>query len=155
MAETAQRRMSLAEFLGWDDGTDARYELIGGLAVAMAPPLEAHGTIVGNLARHIGNHLEPPCRVVAEAGLVPKDRRDTYYHVDLLVTCAPPVRGTGNPREPLIAIEVLSPSRATHDRRIKMLDYSRMPSIREIVVIDSRERRAQVWHRGDDARWIV
>ena len=41
--------MSLAEFLEWDDGTDTRYELIDGRPVAMAPPAEAHGTIVANI----------------------------------------------------------------------------------------------------------
>ena len=54
MAEPAEKRMSLAAFLEWDDGTDARYELLDGRIVAMAPPIEAHGTIVANLARHIG-----------------------------------------------------------------------------------------------------
>ena len=50
MAEPAAKRMSLAEFLEWDDGTDTRYELIDGRPRAMAPPIEAHGTIVANLA---------------------------------------------------------------------------------------------------------
>jgi Uma2 family endonuclease len=38
MAEPAISRMTLEEFLRWDDGTDARYELIDGFPVAMAPP---------------------------------------------------------------------------------------------------------------------
>lgn len=42
MAEPAIRRMTLEEFLSWDDGTDTRYELIDGFPVAMAPPAEAH-----------------------------------------------------------------------------------------------------------------
>ena len=36
MAEPATRRMTFDEFLSWDDGTDTRYELWGGDAVAMA-----------------------------------------------------------------------------------------------------------------------
>ena len=40
----AAKRMSLDEFLQCDDGTDTRYELIDGIAVAMAPPAEAHGS---------------------------------------------------------------------------------------------------------------
>ena len=42
MAEPATRRMTLEEFLRWDDGTDTRYELIDGVPVAMAPPAVAH-----------------------------------------------------------------------------------------------------------------
>jgi hypothetical protein len=55
MAEPAEQRMSLAAFLGWDYGTDTRYELLDGRPRAMVPPTLAHGTIVANLARHIGN----------------------------------------------------------------------------------------------------
>lgn len=37
MASHAPRRMTLAEFLEWDDGTDRRYQLIDGVPVMMAP----------------------------------------------------------------------------------------------------------------------
>ena len=45
MAEPAEKRWTVEEFLAWDDGTDHRYELVDGEVVAMAPPSEAHGTI--------------------------------------------------------------------------------------------------------------
>ena len=32
MASPAPKRMTLAEFLEWDDGTDRRYELLDGIA---------------------------------------------------------------------------------------------------------------------------
>jgi Uma2 family endonuclease len=45
MAEPAEKRWTVEEFLAWDDGTDRRYELVAGQIVAMAPPSEAHATI--------------------------------------------------------------------------------------------------------------
>ncbi len=88
MATAAPKRMTLAEFLEWDDGTDTRYELVRGHVVAMAPARARHGRIVGNLARHLGNHLKPPCGVYTEAGIVPAERDDSYYKADLAVSCA-------------------------------------------------------------------
>jgi hypothetical protein len=41
MAGPAISPMRLDDFLRWDDGTETHYELIGGFAVAMAPPAEA------------------------------------------------------------------------------------------------------------------
>jgi Uma2 family endonuclease len=41
MSELAVERMTLAEFLRWEDGTDTRYELLYGVPVAMAPPAVA------------------------------------------------------------------------------------------------------------------
>jgi hypothetical protein len=98
MAEPAEQRMSLAAFLEWDDGIDTRCELIDRRLRVMAPPIEAHGTIVANLARHIGNRLTPPCRVVVKTGIVPLERADTWYQVDLVITCARRARRAGDHR---------------------------------------------------------
>ena len=43
MAEPAISRMTLAEFLRWEDGTDTRWQLIDGVPVATAPPAVAYG----------------------------------------------------------------------------------------------------------------
>lgn len=62
MTGPAPRRMTLADFLDRDDGTDTRYELIDGEVVAMAPPPPLHATIVSNLDRAIGQQLRPRSR---------------------------------------------------------------------------------------------
>jgi hypothetical protein len=89
MASPAPKRMTLTEFLEWDDGTDRRYELLDGLPVMMAPSLEAHGEIAVALGAEIRARLQPRCRVISEAGVLIPDRADTYYIADLAVTCAP------------------------------------------------------------------
>jgi Uma2 family endonuclease len=154
MAEPAEQRMSVAEFLEWDDGTDTRYELIDGRVRAMAPPIEAHGTIVANLARHIGNRLKPPCRVAVEAGIIPADRADTWYQADLVITCVPAERGARAMAEPKLIVEVLSPSTAAHDRGLKLADYRKIASVEQILLIGSEDRHAEVWRRAEDG-WMV
>ena len=154
MAEPAEKRMSLAAFLEWDDGTDARYELVDGRIVAMAPAIEAHGTIVANLAAVIRPRLKSPCRVVVEAGITPVDRADTWYEADLVVTCAPPERGARAITEPRLIVEVLSPSTAAHDRGVKLADYRRIASVEQILVVASEDRHVEVWRRAADG-WKV
>jgi Uma2 family endonuclease len=88
MAEPAEKRWSVEEFLAWDDGTDRRYELVDGRIMAMAPPSEAHAAIVSNLTIRIGNQLQPPCRVLGEFGVRLPDRDDSLYQFDLAVTGA-------------------------------------------------------------------
>jgi Uma2 family endonuclease len=127
MAEPTVKRMSLAEFLEWDDGTDTRYELIDGRRRAMAPPIEAHGTIVANLAAIIRPRLKPPSRVVVEAGIIAADRADTWYEADLVVTCAAAEHGARAIAEPRLIIEVLPASTAAHDRGVKLADYRKLP----------------------------
>ena len=120
----------------------------------MAPPIEAHGTIVANLARQIGNRLKPPCRVVVEAGLTPADRADTWYQADLVVTCAPPERRALAIAEPTLIVEVLSPSTAAHDRGVKLADYRKLAAVEQILLIASEDRHVEVWRRVEDG-WKV
>src|SRR5688500_672924 len=100
MATAAPRRMTVAEFLEWDDGTDTRYELVAGRPVAMPRPAEAHGTTAGTLTFRIGNRLTPPHRAVLQAGIALPGRDDASYQADLAVTRAPPERGRRPVAEP-------------------------------------------------------
>jgi Uma2 family endonuclease len=72
MADPAIRGMSVDEFLRWEDGTDTRYELVGGFIVAMAPPMPNRGQLALALGAEIRSALRarPPCRAYSEAGIV-------------------------------------------------------------------------------------
>ncbi|CAO3407273.1 hypothetical protein [Azospirillum largimobile] len=93
MSSLAHKRMSLDEFLSWDDGTQTRFELIDGVPVAMAPSYGAHQIVAGNIARHIGNALDkrPPCHVRSEAGIL----KPTASATSSRPTLPSPARRTG------------------------------------------------------------
>ena len=155
MAEPATRRMSLDEFLAWDDGTDTRYELWGGGVVAMAPPMARHGLLALALGGEIRAALRArsPCRALSEAGIALPDRNDTFYVADIAVTCEPLRAEDRLISNPVLIVEVLSPSTAATDRQIKIPDYRRIPSVQEILLIDSESAFAEV-HRREGDRWI-
>jgi Uma2 family endonuclease len=155
MAEPATRRMTLEEFLAWDDGTDRRYELWGGVVTAMAPPMPRHGLLVAALSGEIRSALRarPPCRVFTEAGIALPDRNDTFYVADLAVICEPLRAEDRLISNPVLIVEVLSPSTAATDRQIKIPDYRRIPSVQEILLIDSESAFAEA-HRREGDRWI-
>ena len=152
MAEPAVRRMTMAEFLRWDDGTDAHYELIDGIAVAMAPAARPRGALSGNVAGAIHAALQsrPECTVYIEAGVVPPNRADNFYVPDLSVSCDEPDDDEPQLRNPVLIVEILSPSTATFDRTRKISDYRLIPSVREILLLDSRRIFAEIWRRTGD-----
>jgi Uma2 family endonuclease len=154
MASPAPKRMTLAEFLEWDDGTERRYELLDGTPVMMAPSLEAHGELAAALTVELGNRVKPPCRLISEAGIVISDRADTYYVADLAVTCVPREPGRRMVVEPVLVVEVLSPSTGQVDRWRKVADYRTLPSVQEILVVFSDECRVEVQRRTPDG-WRV
>ena len=116
MGEAAARLLTVDEFLAWDDGTDRRHQLLRGVVTMMAPPQAVHGRLVSRLDRLLGRGLQPPCEPVTEAGIKPAHRGDTYYQADLAVTCRPLERGQVYLVDPVLIVEVLSPSTAATDR---------------------------------------
>ena len=155
MSEPAQDlRMTATEFLKWDDGTDTRYELIGGRVVAMAPPASRHGRIAGNAWGEIDHRLEsrPPCGGVVEGGIRLDD--DNYFIADVAATCAPS-SDEHFVADPFLIVEVISPSNEKEELATKAQAYIRLPSVQEIWFIDSRKRWVQQWRRSGETSWIV
>jgi Uma2 family endonuclease len=154
MASHAPQRMTLADFLEWDDGTDRRYQLLDGVPVMMAPAAEAHGELALSLGAEIRSRLKPPGRVISEAGITVPDRSDTYYVADLAVTCVPREPGRRIVVEPTLIVEVLSPSTGQVDRWRKVADYRTLPSVQEILIVFHDERRVEVQRRTAEG-WRV
>jgi Uma2 family endonuclease len=154
MASHAPQRMSLAAFLEWDDGTDRRYQLIDGVPVMMAPAVEALGELAAALAGEIRSRVKRPCRVISEAGITVEGRSDTYYVADLAVTCVPREPGRRMVAEPVLIVEVLSPSTELIDRLRKLADYRTLPSVQEILIAFPDERRVEVQRRAAEG-WRV
>ena len=156
MSEPASRRMTVDEFLHWEDGTDTRYELIGGLVYAMAPPAPAHGRIAARLGGIIDAALRsrPPCFVQSEAGIIRPDRDDTCYIADLAIACQPLRPEDRLMRDPMLIVEILSPSTTAFDRQTKVPDYRRISTVQEILLIDSQSVFAEVLRREGN-HWIT
>jgi Uma2 family endonuclease len=154
MAETAERLLTVDEFLAWDDGTDRRYQLLRGAVTMMAPAQLAHGRLVSRLDRALGGQLHRPCEPITEAGIKPPHRDDTYYEADLVVTCQPIMHGEVYLRDPILIVEVLSPSTVATGRLLKLADYRLIPSVTDILLVESQEVRIEHWHRQGEA-WLV
>jgi Uma2 family endonuclease len=122
----------------------------------MAPPVIARGILALRLGARIDAALRSrsPCFGQSEAGIARPDRNDTCYIADLAVTCTPPERGQQLLQDPLLIVEILSPGTALYDRQTKVSDYRRIPSVQEILLIDSASIFAEVLRREGD-RWIT
>jgi Uma2 family endonuclease len=153
MGEPARKPMTADEFLAWDDGTDQRHELVDGQIVAMAPPSDAHGTIVGNAVVEVGRRLEgrEPRHAVPEAGI--RLDEQNHYKADVAATCGQP-QGSPCVEAPFLIVEVLSEGTERHDLATKVQRSIELPSAREIWLVDSRKRWVQVWRRAADT-WVV
>ena len=159
---TAQRQepihlMTAAEFQQlYGDSDNARFELVDGEVRAMSPASSIHGTIQARMASLIDGHLDrsrSPCRVVTEPAIAVRVRADANVRVpDLGVSCVPDAPGQVLLPDPILLIEILSPSNAG-DTWGNVWAYTTIPTVVEIVLLHSTEILAEVLRRESDGNW--
>lgn len=149
--------MTVAEFLAWeqpDNGWRGQWQLRDGEPEMMAPASDAHGSIQSELAYLITTHLRAGgrCRIVVAPGVVPAERsQDNCLVPDLGITCTPPTGGQLL-AEPLVLIEILSPTNVSKTRA-NVRAYMTIPSVAEILVVRSTAIAAEVLRRAPDGTW--
>jgi Uma2 family endonuclease len=148
--------MTAVEFLTWNPRDSDRWELIDGTPRAMAPASPRQGAIQAEAARLIGNHLaelHPGCRVITAPGIQPRVRANLNVRVsDVAVSCSEWDPTEQLLPEPLVVIEILSPSNRA-DTRANVWGYVTIPSVREILVLPTVELRADLLRRQEDGTW--
>ncbi|HEV7267921.1 MAG TPA: Uma2 family endonuclease [Falsiroseomonas sp.] len=137
--------LSLEEFLAWEDGQEERYEFDGVQPVAMTGASFAHAMIVTRLILALGGRLRSGCLPLANDLKVVTERRVRYP--DLTIVCGPVAAGADRV-SPTVVFEVISPSTALTDRRVKPLDYAEVPSIEAYVVLEQDRPQATVRRRA-------
>ncbi len=149
--------ITVDEFLARSgDGTGTIYELVDGMLRAQDAASDGHGTIQANLSRLIGNHLvavRPHCRVVANPGIRPHLHAQWNHRIpELGVTCTAHRASVHATPDPVLLIEILSPSNAA-DTWSNIPLYATLPSVTEIVIVDSTKVSVEVLRRLADGSW--
>jgi Uma2 family endonuclease len=125
----------------------------------MAPPGGRHQIIAGVLGGLLYNAVEaglPGCTVRTQAGIAPQGihGRD-HFETDVTVTCEPFDAGyRGIVQQPILIVEILSPSTERDDVFLKLLAYQRISSLQEILYVES-ERIGATIYRRDKADWVA
>jgi len=151
---TAVRKslMSHTEFLAWAINQPGKWELIDGVPVAMSPERVVHGDTEYRVARALDTVIQKAdveCRFVLDSALVPIDQHRSFQP-DALVYCGPQVAGDAlEIPNPIIVVEVLSPSTAIRDLRDKLAGYFLVPSIMHYLIVDP-DKRMVIHHRRTD-----
>ena len=142
--------LSLEEFLTWERAQELRYVFDGvqPIPMGMNGGSLAHERLIARIILTVGSRLQPPCEVFASGLKVVTEGRVRYP--DATVACE-----TGDASsdlvEPKIVFEVLSPSSALIDRRVKADEYRNVPSIQAYVILNQDRpeitsmRRVDAW----------
>jgi Uma2 family endonuclease len=151
-----RRILTLDDYFDVESRSEAKHEFLDGEILGMAGGSPRHNAISRNVIGILTRALRSgPCqefgsdqRVATPDGL--------YTYPDLSVFCAPMVLIGGRPStatNPSVLIEILSGSTRDYDRGEKLALYQRVPSAKDIVLIEPGVVRVEHWTReGDD--WV-
>jgi Uma2 family endonuclease len=157
MARTAEklRKVTIAEFdVIAEKAAEARdYELIDGEIVMMTNPTETHEQIASNIGARLKLAMDARgCRTYQGGMRVQADdnpKAHDKFKPDVVVRCGPP--GTGAYiTDPVIVVEVLSPSTIDNDRGRKLRFYKALPTVQHIVLIYSDQMRVEHYARAEE-----
>ncbi|HSU04035.1 MAG TPA: Uma2 family endonuclease [Acetobacteraceae bacterium] len=140
--------LTLDEFLEWERAQPERYEFDGIQPVAMTGGSRDHARIGTRLVIALGSRAGPPCEVFGPELKVLTTGRSRYPDATVVCTQSD---DTSDTVEPTVVFEVLSPSTALTDRRIKAMEYAAVPSVAAYVLLE--QDRSEITIRRRSTAW--
>jgi Uma2 family endonuclease len=148
--------MSLEEFLQFAEADpEHRYEYIDGQIHMMTGGSPDHSLICNTIGRILGNALRRgPCRVYNSDVYLQLNEQDCICP-DVSVSCDQRDRGSQKTIQyPCLIVEVLSPGTRVRDRGLKAELYQNIPTVQEILLVDTQVMRIQIYHR-EEGYWTI
>ncbi len=144
-----QQRYTLEEYLELDRTSEERYEYFDGEIFAMTGGSLNHNLIVGNLLARLHQQLwQSDCKVLPSDMRIKVPTALPYRYPDLSIFCGEPrienLSGQQLLVNPLVLIEVLSPSTEAYDLGRKFTAYQSIESFREYLLV--AQDRVHVTH---------
>jgi Uma2 family endonuclease len=144
--------VSIDEYLAGEESSPIRHEYVRGYAYAMAGASKAHNEICLNLAELLRGSLRGSrCRTsMADVKLRPHFDDEVFYYPDLMVTCDPRDSHPLFNRFPKLIVEVASETTESIDRREKLLEYLRIETLEEYLLVAQDWIEVTVFRRANE-----
>lgn len=151
-----QQRLSRAEYRAWTTAQPrGRFERHSGVVVAMAPERLVHNRLKAAAWLLLRQGIQTnrlPCEALTD-GMTVEIGGDDDFEPDAIVRCGERLSNgdTTTVPDPLIVVEVLSPSTSATDRAEKLEKYFQLPSVQHYLIVWS-DRIRVVHHWRAESR---
>ncbi len=132
-----------------------KYEFVYGEVYAMAGTSDNHNRIVNEIVARLVFHLRDSHCEPFSGEIKVRVSPNVFYYPDVLVSCEESPENSYFRNEPILIVEVISPSTEHIDRREKLLFYQQMPSLQEYVVVEQKKISIEIHRRQSDGTWIT
>lgn len=153
MNAVPQTLVSTEDFLSWLVGQEGRFELVNGQIRMMTGATHRHSLVKDN----VSFALTPAARArgcsstTSDSGV--QTSSTSVRYPDVVVNCGPQAPDAMTLGNPVILIEVSSPSTRGTDLAVKLFEYQRLDSVQIIIQIEPDVAEVAVHRRGPDGLW--
>jgi len=145
------------EYLAREATSPTRLEYLRGEIFDMAGGTPDHSGITAAFIAALGVQLAGrPCRVFSSDLKIRVEETDLSTCPDLAVVCGPLATASRDPNavtNPVLLVEVLSPSTEAYDRGAKFGHYRHLASLKEMVFVDHASHTVEVHRRNEAGRF--
>ena len=153
MPTTARRvHYTYPEYLALEEESSVRHEYLDGEIYAMAGGSPDHAALAAAIIALLGRQLPPGCRVFTSDLRLRMPATGLSTYPDAAVVCGRTLRAEDDSLavvNPVLVVEVTSPSTEEYDRGEKLRHYKGLASLREVVIVSHREARLTIYRRQD------
>ncbi len=147
------------EYLAREEAAEYKSEYRDGQIVAMSGGSLDHSLIAGNIHNALYQALEnTPCQVHGSDLRLLIQKRRVYTYPDVMVICGRPQFApdrTDTVINPVVLVEVLSPSTREYDRVEKFRLYKQLDSLEEYLLVDSERVHVTRLAREGENKWTI
>jgi len=151
-------QMTEEEYLAFDEASEENYEYVRGEVYAMSGGSVKHSVLAAQMIIHLGNLLDGKgCTVASSDAKVHIASKESYRHPDVTVFCGRPeyVEGrTDTLKNPVVLVEVLSPSSSLRDYNEKLAEYIEIESLQAYLLVTQDEIKVESYQRHETGQWL-
>ena len=152
-----KKHFTIAEYLEMEEAAVEKSEYYQGEIFAMSGALLTHNMIAGNTFSFLHQKLKGKgCRPYNSDMRVHIKENTLFTYPDISVVCGKPEtlnNDNFNLLNPVVLIETLSDSTKSYDRGDKFKLYRDIPTLKEYILIDSKNIEIECWRINGKGYW--
>jgi len=151
--------MTLEEYLEFDYNAEGRYEYFDGEVVEMSGGSPEHSLLGSRVGFLLNRELIPKCCLVFQSDVrIKVPTMLPYRFGDVSALCGKPIyEDLGKSRllvNPILIVEVLSPSTENYDREEKFKAYKSIESLREYILVSQVKKFVTLYVKHNEKFWF-
>ncbi|MGB0929625.1 MAG: Uma2 family endonuclease [Chitinophagales bacterium] len=161
VSKKGETQYTLEEYWALEEKAEGKSEFYNGIIWAMSGGSLNHSAISSNTITALHNAVRAKgkkCRVMNSDLKVKIDKYNCVYFPDVMVICGDASyeeNRTDTIKNPILIIEVLSPSTADFDRGTKFNRYRSLAYLQEYVLISQDKPKVEIWYREEKNLWRI